>query len=311
MGDSAAMGIPRRTFLVSSLGSAGLLLPGALRSALGAIPEVWGSSKADPAKRMRIGYLAGSENLSGFAEMTHSPDGYVDALNRCVDPESRSELYRGSIIDAARRSHGDSDFARRGARLRIHGMFGTPGMRLDSLPSLDVYVYAKPFQPVPFHAWGFQAGEAPESGASNEICLPIAPNHGLTVSFDLRGPGIDGSDSGLTPLDPEFYANHVVARFALDHGTGGLKLRRGLYVVAWNGARAISRPSWAGCDISVARIDAQEHSDRPGTLCSRLTQAGSLFAEPLAYVLLSIDHATASQHKYVSDLEAHQCQNLS
>ena len=146
--------------------------------------------------------------------------------------------------------------------------------------------------------------------SSLEICLPIASDHGLTLTFDLRGPGIDNPDDGLTPIDTGFHANHVVARFGLDQMTGGPKLRRGLYVVAWNGADAMSRPSWSGCDISVARIDPEEHADGPGTLCSRLTQSGSLFAEPLAYVLLSIDHAAAIERQDLCEVETHQCQIL-
>ncbi len=302
MDDSPQIGMPRRTFLLSSLGCAGFLLPGSVRRALATTRDGCGSPERNYAERLRVGYLPGSDRLPGFAGLTHATDGFVDSRgDLIVDEERCTELLWGRVIDAVRVSDGDPAFDERGVRLQIHGMFAAPGTPLDALPALDVYAHARPFQPIPFHVWGANGQTAAPNA---NVFVPVGWREGLTLSFDIHDAGCDRPADGVTPIEPEYYADHLFARFGFGNRAGTLKLRRGLYVIAWNTATASRLPSLGGCEIEVARADIERQVDQPGTLCSRLTRPDTFFSRPLAYVLLSIDHADVPEDEFALERPA-------
>lgn len=296
MNDGTATGIPRRAFILSSLGSAGVLLPGSVCTAWAAVPDDLSPHTGRSSGRIRIGYLPDSENFACLESLTHSSDGYVDTLNRRVDDEDCSESSHSRLIDAASVRSGDARFALTGVRMRIHGMFTTPGTRLSDIPSLHVYAHAPTQTPVPISAWGYQAAAVPSCSDRCDHCLPVSPFGGLTLSFDVRDAGC--ACSHTNPLDADFCADHAVVRFGLGGSRDTLKLRRGLYFVAFAaGERSLRR--WQGnFAVETAQAVTEEVYDQPGPIYSRLLQRSTLFSGPLAYILLSLDHAKQLENPF-------------
>ena len=190
-----------------------------------------------------------------------------------------------TFIDLLGAEHLDTGFVRRIKNIRLRGVSAKLNLALDALPSLHVYAHPRPFQPIPFHVWGFDADEAPSTPGANAVFLPIGPSDGLTLSFDLRDPDCGCRHEALTPLDPAFCADHMVARFALDGAPRRLKLRRGLYLVGWGGREASTRTWWKGIQARIARPGSEAAADPPGALYSHLTRPRGGSAEPLAYLL--------------------------
>ena len=292
MGDNQLDGMPRRAFLLTTAGSAGLLLPGTLRSAAAVLPNLFedDASSRLGIGRLRIGYLAGSDRIPSFADLTHSTRGFVDACNQQVDRESCAELLQSPIVDADRVASGDPGFLRHGARLRVHGMYHTHGARADKVPGVHMYAHLRPYHAIPFHVWGMDNNDPHGGSAANEVCLPVAERQGLTVSFGIRDANGPRTSSNLTPLSPEFCDDHLVARFSVGHEAGTPKLRRGLYFVSFGNDAQSRPPSWRRRRVEVAQIDADKNVEQGGVLCSSMTEPELSLARPISYVLMSIDY---------------------
>lgn len=287
MSDNQMDGMPRRTFLLTAAGSAGLLMPGTLRFAGAALPNLFDD---DASQRLRIGYLAGSDRIPSFADLTHSTRGFVDACNQHVDHESCTELLQTPIVEADRVASGDPGFVQHGARLRVHGMYHTHGARADKVPGVQMYAHMQPFHAIPFQIWGLDHNDTHGGSAANGVCVPIAKRDGLTVSFAVRGANDPRPSTDLTPLNPAFCDDHLVARFSVGHEAGTPKLRRGLYFVSFGNDAQSRPPSWRRRRVEVAQIDADKNVEQGGVLCSRMAEPEMSFARPISYVLMSIDY---------------------
>ena len=285
--------IPRRDFLGCSLFSAGLLVPGVLRcGTAGARARRIGDTGRAGSGKVRIGYWDESERLESFEGLTHAAEGpLVDALNEPVPHADCTEPCCHRIVDAAAMREGDPRFAKRGARVTIHGLFLAGGARRDDLCAMSLFVHAGPSRRVPFLAWGCDSAIASNAGSPNVFRVAVEKTSGLSVSFDVAEPGrLAARDR--SPLDADSCQDHLVTHFAIDDARGKPKLRRGVYLLSWSGSGSL--PRWENYEMEVVRpVRAEDAMDEATGLFSRLARRRSRTSSSreFPYLLVSVDFA--------------------
>ena len=300
----------RRKFL--ALGPACALGSGLLSSKLAAAAGSLGRlAGANPQDAVSIGYWDGSEALASFDGLAPTAEPLVaDAGETSDDRAADAGPERADLIAAEALGEGDPRFARKGAKVRIHGMFPIEAAPAEDLASLSLDVYFKPYHGAPFHAWGFVNGSLPSVCSPTAFTAPIAQVSGLNLCFEItdagerRGPSVDhadreapahGASASAESADPTM--TQVWTRFSLGREAGLPKLRRGVYLIAWRGRRARPLPSWRQYRVLTAAprdTDRQEDIGPEAQPFRVVRRRDESTPADLTYALLSVDYADGS-----------------
>ena len=243
-----------------------------------------------------IGYWLGSERIASFDTLTHTASScFVDALNVPVDQATCVEPVDADLIGAESLQNGDQRFAETGAEIRFRKLNLADGQTIGAPPELSIDVHFTPFHGTPFHAWSTSPGSA------IGLTVPINRSSGLTLSLDVtenadeRGNSIDlRRPAASASAQPNPNMTTVLSRFTLGREARQLKLRRGVYFIAWRGSKAGQLPPWRRYKILATE---PQTTDRPDDMIehasySRLVQRRTeLPANDLMYIMMSVDYA--------------------
>lgn len=154
----------------------------------------------------------------------------------------RDERTTTNLLDATALPEGDGGFTQDGARITIRGVFDAPAVTGDDLTSLSISVDFSPFQPILYHAWGFERVPVPNLSGPVSLTVPIAAGSGLSLLVDMARPA---------------GAEQVRLSLAAGVGRGAPKLLQGAYILAWRNAKTgllpdLARHQWhdAGAEVT-------------------------------------------------------------
>ena len=311
--------LSRRSFLATpAVVSAGMVIPGGVlaTSAVGRSDSTQVSAGERPG-RVSLAYWPGSARLESFDGLSHTADGLLaNARSAPGNSASCTSPICQRLVDAAEMAAGEPRFARKGATVRIHGLFYADGVRLERQTSMAMYVHGGSPDAPAFYAWGFDGRAVSPASQPTQFDVPVGTDSGLNLSFEFNGASAV-QERGLTPEHRGFFEDHVVVGLALDSTPGRPKLRRGIYLLTWAGSDDNPIPEWWGYEMEVAAsvkttqspsdTAATETTDDPrGLLASTVTELTdesktqlysrlappSLLGRPdFPYLLMSIDYA--------------------
>ncbi len=287
------------------------LLSSKLAAAAGPLRRLAGPNPQD---LVSIGYWDGSEALASFDGLAPTAEPLVaDAGETSGDRAADAEPERADLIAAEALGEGDPRFARKGAKIQIHGMFPVEDAPAEDLASLSLDVYFKPYHGTPFHAWGFVNGALPSSCSPTAFTAPIAQVSGLNLCFEINdaadrhGQRVDHADreapahGASASAEPSGSADpstiQVWTRFSLGREAGLVKLRRGVYLISWRGRAARPLPSWRKYRVLTAApkdVDRQEDIGPKAPPFRLVRRRDEGTPADLTYALLSVDYADGS-----------------
>ena len=122
------------------------------------------------AARLSIAYLQGSENWDYLHGLTPTLDATIDDM--AAD--------EASLIAADALVCGDSSFAARGARVKIHGMIAESSNRL---PRMLLKARYRPYHDASHIAWGFEDSALGGAQPAVSFALPVDTGTGLQLCW--------------------------------------------------------------------------------------------------------------------------------
>ena len=263
MKKSSSFNLSRRNFVATGSAVVATVGFGGIGRAALADGSGMGHQKA---AGLSIAYLQGSENWDYLHGLTPTLVATTDDM--AVD--------EAVLIAADALKSGDSGFAARGARIKVHGMITEQS---DRLPPMLLRAHYRPYHEETHIAWGFEDSPfcCPQPGTT--FTLPVDAGAGLQLSLEV--PSHDGSSVMIDPAIAE-------ARFDLGATPGEAKLRRGAYLMTWGlpGAPMIS--AWTGCRVIAEQIETPEEG-MPETRRFMVTDVSGA-AKALPALMLTVDY---------------------
>lgn len=230
-------------------------------------PAAAADLKQDSAGRFSIAYLEGSEQWDHLHCLAPTPEG--------VGGETTMDQAR--LVPADTLWSGDGSFAERGARVTIHGLLGEAP---DNLPEMEMKARYRPFHESQSVLWGFQGSPTHAAQPATSFSAPIDAGTGLELSLELR-PRKDRSRE----TEPET----AEARFTPGAAPGQAKLRRGVYLLAWDLSSGSALPDWSRYHAIADRI-AKPEEGLPEIRRFMLTDAFGP-VKTLPALVMSVDYA--------------------
>jgi hypothetical protein len=224
----------------------------------------------EQAARLSVAFLQGSEQWDHLRALTPTLEAVTEEM--AVD--------EAALVPADQLISGDGGFATRGARVMVHGLLGEPS---DRHPAMRIAARYRPFHDASYLAWGFDGSTACCSSPATEFTVPVDAAVGLQLSVEVqpRDAETDGIDLAVAE-----------ATLGLGIAPGQAKLRRGIYLMAWDMPAGASLPAWHRYRVIAERIETPEDG-MPASRRFMLTDATGA-ARTLPAVMLSIDYADAA-----------------
>jgi hypothetical protein len=173
----ARRGLRRRDFL--ALSSLAAVTP--LLEPFAAAGELLANATSPSSKPLSIGYLEGSQFLSGLSRLAAS-------LPRATVIRQGDTLTSGlQVVPASSLPSGDPSLVGGAVRLAVRGFYGPTGSGLPPAIDLDVYVPALALAAgdgALFHAWSYRG--APAENLSAPLSFPVWPDWTSNLALGLR-----------------------------------------------------------------------------------------------------------------------------
>ena len=229
-----------------------------------------GGADHERTARLSLAFLQGSEQWDHLQGLTPTLEAVTEDMT--VD--------EAPLVPADALIVGDGGFATRKARVMVHGLLAEPS---DRHPMVRIAAHYRPFHDTAHIAWGFDGATTCCSTPATEFTVPVDAATGLQLSVEVRprGTGPDDADSAFAE-----------ATFSLGIAPGRAKLRRGVYLMAWDMPTGAPLPAWQRYRVIAERIETPEDG-MPATRRFMLTDATGA-AKALPAVMLSIDYADAA-----------------
>jgi hypothetical protein len=167
---------------------------------------------------MSIGYVEGSD---AFTSLRRLP--WDDVQSAYAAIAAGVEPTRSSVISATGMPLGDQNLASTVVQVIVHGFYGGPIKKKETLDAIDFDVYfpspdpAFP-QPLPFHAWSFRRLPEMSFGHRLSFNVPLELDGGLSLSLIVGQMGASSRQRYTT-------------NFTVDPGSDRPKLQRGIYLL--------------------------------------------------------------------------------
>jgi hypothetical protein len=212
----AGRGLGRREFLV--LSATGLLTPWLSRAAQATAPRLSSAPIVAPPVPMSVGYVEGSDTWKSLRRL---PWDDVQAAYAAI--AAGAEPARSQAISAIGMPLGNQRLASTVVKVTVHGFYGGPILKKETLDAVDLDVYfpspdpAFP-KPLPFHAWSFRRLPEMSFGHRLSFNVPLELDGGLVLSLVVGQLGAPSRQSYTT-------------NFTVDTLSGRPKLQRGIYLL--------------------------------------------------------------------------------
>jgi hypothetical protein len=214
--ETAGRGLGRREFLV--LSAAGILTPWLSRAAEAAVPLSGSASIVAPPVPMSVGYVEGSDLFKSLRRLP-----WDDVQTAYAAIAAGAQPPRSQAISAIDMPLGDQKLASSVVKVTVHGFYGGPILKKETLDAVDLDVsFPSPDpafpKPLPFHAWSFRRLPAMNFGHRLSFNVALGLDGGLALSLVV---GQLGAPSRLS----------YTTNFTVDAWGGRPKLQRGIYLL--------------------------------------------------------------------------------
>jgi len=214
---------------------------------------------------LSIAYLQGSENWDYLQGLTPTLAATTDEM--AVD--------EAVLIAADALASGDSGFASRGARIKVHGMISH---RSDQLPPMLLRTHYLPYHEETHIAWSFEDSADSCAQPGTTFTMPVDASAGLQLSLEMP---VSGKSIATDPAV-------AAARFVLGATPGEAKLRRGAYLMTWGLPGAPMESALTGCRVIAEQIETPEEG-MPETRRFMVINASGA-AKDLPALMLTVDY---------------------
>ena len=212
----AGGGLGRREFLV--LTATGILTPWLSRAAEATAPRTASAPIIAPPVPMSVGYVEGSDSFKSLRRLP-----WDDVQSAYAAIAAGVEPTRSAVVSATSMPLGNQNLASTVVKVTVHGFYGGPIKKKETLDAIDLDVYfpspdpAFP-QPLPFHAWSFRRLPEMSFGHRLSFNVPLGLDGGLALSLivgQLNAPS----------------RQRYTTNFTVDSASDRPKLQRGIYLL--------------------------------------------------------------------------------
>ncbi len=209
------------------------------------------------AAKLSLAYLQGSEAWDYLQGLTPTLRAVAEDM----------EVDEAPLVPAEFMISGDPSFARRGARVTVHGPLSA---ETDRLPAMVMKAHFRPYHEAVHAAWGYQGTVLSRAQPATAFTVPIDAVTGLRLSLEI-GPAL------------------AEAHFDPGDAPGRAKLRRGAYLMSWSLPSGTADPGWRRYRVIAERIERPEEG-MPEIRRFMIADAAGQ-AKSLPAVMLTVDHA--------------------